>query len=389
MPVLNQTPIREYIASGSGTVFVYDFKIVDEESLKVFIDEVLQTTGYTVSDVGSMGGGNVTFSVAPPADSVIRLERQTPLVRETDYIEGGALPAEVLDSDFDRIVQMVQELDAKTLQAFGGSGTDAHGRRITNVGTPIDPTDAVTKVWAETAGTSFVSQAAGHAAAAGVSETNAAASESAASDSEDAAAASAAAAALSEANAAASESAASTSESNAATSETNAAASEAAAAISETNAANSAWTASNAATGASSAQSAAIAAAEDAEESAIAAAASAADAENRVPKTSNTGSAVMPTGTSAQRDAIPGHGYTRFNTTLRTLETYDDVAMAWVPAGQGATGPVGNPVFYENDQSVTGDYTLPGNKNAMSTGPITIADGATVTISDGATWVIV
>ncbi len=43
----------------------------------------------------------------------------------------------------------------------------------------------------------------------------------------------------------------------------------------------------------------------------------------------------------------------------------------------------------ENDQTVTADYTIPGDKNAMSTGPVTVASGVTVTVSDGARWAII
>ena len=62
--------------------------------------------------------------------------------------------------------------------------------------------------------------------------------------------------------------------------------------------------------------------------------------------------------------------------------------LSWGTAG-GASGGGTDQVFYENDQSVTEDYTIGTNKNAMSAGPITIDDGATVTIPDGSTWVIV
>jgi hypothetical protein len=53
------------------------------------------------------------------------------------------------------------------------------------------------------------------------------------------------------------------------------------------------------------------------------------------------------------------------------------------------TGGQGNPVFYENDPSVTQDYTLTTSKNAMSTGTITINSGITVTIPSGQRWVII
>lgn len=47
--------------------------------------------------------------------------------------------------------------------------------------------------------------------------------------------------------------------------------------------------------------------------------------------TGSTGSAKMPSGTTAQRDGSPGVGYTRFNSTLGKNETWDGVE--WVPEG--------------------------------------------------------
>ena len=62
--------------------------------------------------------------------------------------------------------------------------------------------------------------------------------------------------------------------------------------------------------------------------------------------------------------------------------------LSWGTAG-GASGGGTNQVFYENDQSVTTDYSIGTNKNAMSAGPITIDSGATVTVPSGSTWTIV
>jgi hypothetical protein len=53
------------------------------------------------------------------------------------------------------------------------------------------------------------------------------------------------------------------------------------------------------------------------------------------------------------------------------------------------TGAVGNPVFYENDQIVTGNYTITSNKNAMSAGPITVNAGVIVTVPAGSVWTVV
>lgn len=57
--------------------------------------------------------------------------------------------------------------------------------------------------------------------------------------------------------------------------------------------------------------------------------------------------------------------------------------------GGGATGGGANQVFFENDQTVTNDYTIPGNKNAGTFGPITVNSGITVTVSSGSVWTVV
>jgi len=47
-----------------------------------------------------------------------------------------------------------------------------------------------------------------------------------------------------------------------------------------------------------------------------------------------------------------------------------------------------NGCMYENNQTITSDYTITTNKNASSVGPITIASGKAVTIPSGSRWVI-
>lgn len=48
-----------------------------------------------------------------------------------------------------------------------------------------------------------------------------------------------------------------------------------------------------------------------------------------------------------------------------------------------------NTPFFLNSTTVDYDYTVPANINAMSAGPLTIADGVTVAVSSGARWVII
>lgn len=102
--------------------------------------------------------------------------------------------------------------------------------------------------------------------------------------------------------------------------------------------------------------------------------------------TSTTGSEKVPAGTTAQRDGSPAAGYFRFNSTLGTFEGYN--GTAWGSVGGGATGAAGDEVFIENEVVVTTSYTLSTGKNAMSTGPISLNSGVTVTVPSGARWVV-
>ena len=63
----------------------------------------------------------------------------------------------------------------------------------------------------------------------------------------------------------------------------------------------------------------------------------------------------------------------------------------WVngEAAAGATGGGSDKLFWENDQVINTDYTITSGKNAMTAGPIIIADGVTVTIPDSSSWTIV
>ena len=71
---------------------------------------------------------------------------------------------------------------------------------------------------------------------------------------------------------------------------------------------------------------------------------------------------------------------TYVNSTFTSNNYFQDSAM---PVGAGS-----DKVFYENDQTVTTNYTITTGKNAMSAGPITLDPGVTVTIPSGSEWSI-
>ena len=63
--------------------------------------------------------------------------------------------------------------------------------------------------------------------------------------------------------------------------------------------------------------------------------------------------------------------------------------LSWGVAGGGANGNGSNEIFWENDQIVTGNYSITNGKNAGSFGPIEIQSGVTVTVGSGETWTVV
>jgi len=101
--------------------------------------------------------------------------------------------------------------------------------------------------------------------------------------------------------------------------------------------------------------------------------------------TATTGSAILPSGTTGQRDGSPAAGYIRFNSTTGTFEGY---TTAWGSIGGGATGAGGDTVFQENSRIVTTNYTLTSGKSASCVGPITVNSGVTLTVPSGERLVI-
>lgn len=99
-----------------------------------------------------------------------------------------------------------------------------------------------------------------------------------------------------------------------------------------------------------------------------------------------TGYVDIPAGNTAQRPGSANTGMLRFNSDYARYEGYD--GSSWGSLG-GAGGSGGDAVFYENDPTVSSSYSITSGKNAMSAGPVTINNSATVTIPTGSVWTVV
>jgi hypothetical protein len=146
-----------------------------------------------------------------------------------------------------------------------------------------------------------------------------------------------------------------------------------------------------------------------------------------------TGSEILPTGTTGQRDASPAAGYLRFNTTSTEFEGYNGTAWSSVggsaitndtttatnlyPAFLGATTGTATAIYtgnanllykpstgelqarvpvalnglFVNATTLVSSYTIASGQSANSVGGssgFTIPGGLSVTISSGSRWVV-
>lgn len=410
MTVSSATQKVQYNGNGSTTVFAYTFKIFNQNDLTVIVrsangTETVKTitTHYTVSGVGGSGGGNVTMLTAPTATETLTILREQDLIQELDLVENDPFPAQSLEDSLDKLTFIVQQQAGEIARSIKASRTNT----ITSTEFTVSAATRANKVFAfDSAGELAVTQELGTYRGNWATAT-AFAQRDLVKDTSDgniyivvtahtssgsqpissnvdvakwALIVDAASATTSASAAAGSAAAAASSASAAATSATNAA-------NSATSATTSASSATASATSATASATSATSSASSASADAAAAAASAAAAANKVARTSATGSAEIPASTQANRDVSPSAGFFRFNTDLSKFEGYS--GTAWGSVGGGATGGGADEVFVQNGQIMTTNYTIPADKNAMSTGPITINSGVILTVSSGARYVVI
>jgi hypothetical protein len=431
-----------YTGNGTQTNYSFTFPYLEETAIKVTLDSVV-TTAYTLANATT-----ISFNTAPANGVAIRIYRDTAVDNlQSTFFAGSAIRAQDLNNNFLQSNYTVQEIKDRFLDRTGGTMSgelDMGTNKIVNLGTPTANADASTKAYVD----STVGLAGGYAAAAAASASAAAASETAAETAETNAetaetnaAASASAAATSASNAATSATAASTAQTAAETAETNAE-------TAETNAAASATAAASSATSAATSAASALAAFDNFDDTYLGAKASDPTVDNdgdplnggdlyynttsnvmrvytgsawvtayvpgdaanitstatgdvaatnvqaaiaeldteKVPRTSTTGSAKLPVGTSAQRDGTPAAGMIRYNSDLSSFEGY---GSAWGAIGGGATGGGTDAWALEHDNTISNDYTVGTGKNVINAGPMTINSGVTVTVPTGSSWSIV
>ena len=109
MTVENTNSTISYTGNSSVTTFAYNFLTYSTEHLFIYFDDVLQTSGFTITGIGDDNGGDVTF-VSPPTTGVtIRIDRTVPDTQLLAYQEYGPFPAKANERGLDLLTMAVQQ----------------------------------------------------------------------------------------------------------------------------------------------------------------------------------------------------------------------------------------------------------------------------------------
>ena len=100
---------------------------------------------------------------------------------------------------------------------------------------------------------------------------------------------------------------------------------------------------------------------------------------------SSTGSIKVPSGTEAERPGTPTNGMFRYNAEADQFEGY--AAGEWGSIGGG--GQEAGGAILINTDTATETYAFPSGTNGFSVGPITVADGVSVSVASGNRWVVI
>lgn len=101
---------------------------------------------------------------------------------------------------------------------------------------------------------------------------------------------------------------------------------------------------------------------------------------NVTKKGGDTGSAVIPNGTTAERPASPTFGEQRANSSTGLMEWWNGTAWTGMSGTGGATGGGTDEAFYENDVLITQSVTIGSKKMLACT--ISIASPAVITMTN-------
>jgi len=123
VPLNDETPLDQYVATASQTDFVFTFTIFATSDIEVFVNAILkvEVTDYVVkkSDnsailpedlLNGLVGGNVVFNSGLVLNDIVTLNREIPIERLTGYTTAGDFRATTLNVEQNKELAISQQL---------------------------------------------------------------------------------------------------------------------------------------------------------------------------------------------------------------------------------------------------------------------------------------
>lgn len=130
MTVSSTSNRKEYTGNGVTTVFAFPYKFIATTDIKVYVADVLQTSGYTVG-TPSDSGANVTFSVAPANLASVVIINDPDLLQSSALPSTGPFPSTTVERMVDKVTLQVQRIRDLINRSFTLPDSDTSGASTT------------------------------------------------------------------------------------------------------------------------------------------------------------------------------------------------------------------------------------------------------------------
>ena len=118
MTVTNTDSFKRHDGS-SSTRYSFPFKVLSADDVDVYLDKVLQSSGYAITlENDGEDGGEVEFDTAPGTGVEVLIQRAMDQDQETEFHDGGSFPADNMNDAIDKLTMLVQELQRRINQCL-------------------------------------------------------------------------------------------------------------------------------------------------------------------------------------------------------------------------------------------------------------------------------
>lgn len=143
------------VGNGATTIWNYGFLIPAADEVVVQLTDLttgvvttLTTLQYSITGLGNVAGGTVTYSPAIGVNQTITIQRILPVKQLVSLSNQGSFYPTVVEGALDYLTMVCQQItdsQSRSVQksATGANTIDVEGYRIVNAGAPLSPNDIV------------------------------------------------------------------------------------------------------------------------------------------------------------------------------------------------------------------------------------------------------